>query len=509
MIQRERRGLFGNAMVSCAGQGGVIVFGLGAMVVTTRLLGAEGYGRLTVFFMALGILSKLALGWPNLALARFGREEIKSGRGIGRVFWARTWMYAACCAGMAVVLAAAADPLNRYLGIGRGGVWILAGYAALLGGVEMLGTTFQALGRFRCMAALMASFKFLNFLLVLGFILAVARSAEAETVLRLHLVSLGLVLVFAAGGVARSGVGRPTLPEAPTFRRMVAYAWPLVFAGIATVTVEWVDTIVLRAARPIEEVGVYGAAYQSVNVLGGVRVAVMAVLWPFIVSLAVENRHETLRRCLDETMPALAALVGVAFAAAAAGAEVMPWVFGPDFAPGVLPCQILIAAVAFTSVHALATSMANAFDRVKSVAGVWIAMGVVNLVGDLWLVPRIGPLGAAMSTFAAFGVAAVLSLRIVNRVATLRGERPARRYLALFALAPATAIPLAHAFAGPLPWRLVAYVAIVLVWIAGVRTSGLVPRSAFDSLDEIELPRPVAVAIRVASRVLSRPEAGA
>ena len=88
-LRREQRGLFHNTLAALAGQAGAMVFGLGAMAATTRLLGAGGYGRLTVFFMALGVANQLLLSWPNLAMVRFGREAMAQGQGVGPALRAR------------------------------------------------------------------------------------------------------------------------------------------------------------------------------------------------------------------------------------------------------------------------------------------------------------------------------------------------------------------------------------------------------------------------------------
>ena len=90
LAERERRGVFRNVATTAFGQAGAIVFGLGAMVVTTRLLGPSGYGSLAVFFMVLGVVTQVALSWPNAAVVRFGRVEIERYR---YCLWQTTSVY--------------------------------------------------------------------------------------------------------------------------------------------------------------------------------------------------------------------------------------------------------------------------------------------------------------------------------------------------------------------------------------------------------------------------------
>lgn len=494
-------------MASCMGQGGVILFGFGAMMATTRLLGAEGYGRLTVFFMALNVITKLLLGWPNIALVRFGRQDEAAGLGAGPVFWTRACMFLPCVAAAAAGAALFRSPLAAFLDMGEAGAWVLLAYAVLLGGVEMLTAAFQALGRFRLMAALPAAFKFLKCALLAGLYFAVTRQSDVGTVLSLHVASVGFVFAWGVCAALRSGLGPPRF-DAARARRIAAYAWPAVFGGAALWVVAWVDTLVLRAFAPMEELGIYGAAYQSVYVLGGLRAAVTAVLWPFVMSLAAGGRTASLRRLLDEMLPAAAVLAGLGLAVVGAGAELMPVLFGAEFAPGVLPCQTLVAGVAFTIVGALAAQVSNAFDRVGRVAAVSFAMAGVNLAGDLLLVPIMGAQGAALSTLAAFAVAAALGIRVVNGIREVSGAS-GRRYLALACLAPALAVPAVGAAAPSLGWRLAAYGFVLLVWTFAMRLGGVVSSEALGKLGEIDLPGPARWALAAAEAVLVRDRRGA
>ena len=503
LLERETRGLFGNALALGLGQGGVLVFGFGAMVLTTRLLGVESYGRLTVFFMCLGVATQLLIGWPNLAVVRFGREDLAARRDLGPTFWGRLLLYLVCGVGAAVALFAFRGPLGRYLGLGAWGVALLVGYALLLSALEMLQAVFQALGRFRVVAVLGASAKLLNFLLVLGLFLAVRKSG-APTVIGLHLAALALVLIVAVALTTRAPVGRPREPALGRARAMAGYAWPVLLGGLAGVVVEWVDTVVLKACGSMAQVGAYGAAYQAVNALGGLRAAAVIVLWPYVMSLAVEGRRETLRWYLDDFLPAGTILLGLALTVVAVCAEAMPLLFGADFRGAVWPCQVLVAGVAFTGIFYMLHNVATAFDRVRRVAVVTVVMAVVNLVGDVLLVPRLGPMGAALSTLVAFAVSALLMVRVVNGVAELRGEAPGRRYLAAFALAPALAVP-AVRLGIDAPWgRVAACLGLFAAWAAAVRLSGAFRPEALDRLDRIALPRPARWALNAACAALGR-----
>jgi O-antigen/teichoic acid export membrane protein len=503
LIERERRRLFRNIFASALGQGGVIVFGLGAMMLTTRLLGPAGYGTLTVFFMALGVISQVALNWPNGAVVRFGRPEMHQGVGIGRVLAGRLALYAACGAAIGVLIFAFRPWLESYLGLGTQGAWLLFGYALLLSAVEAGAVCFQTLGRFRTMAVVGAGVKLSNFVLLAVLFLAVTRRSTPDVVLVLHLAALAAVLAAVVAGLAWSAPGTLRLDFA-CLHRMVAYSWPALLGGIAGVVIGWVDTAVLRYYRPLEEVGTYGAAYQVVTVLDGLRVAALSVVWPMVMSLVTDDRRTTLRWYLDEFLPSGTIMAGCALAALGMACEAMPLLLGREFGPSVRFSQILVVGVAFGTLQGMVVNVASAHDRVRQVTLTNVAIAVANLAGDLALAPRLGPAGAALSTAAAQAIGALLMIRVVNGIAEVRGDAPGRRYWTALGLLPAAAVPaLSLLFERPAP-RLAVSAAAVAAWCAIVRRAGWFRVSALDRLQGVDLPAAARWTLARISAILGR-----
>jgi len=501
-LRREQRGLFHNTLAALAGQAGAMVFGLGAMAATTRLLGAGGYGRLTVFFMALGVANQLLLSWPNLAMVRFGREAMAQGQGVGPALRARARLYFAGAAVVTALVCALHAPLGAYLGLGRMGPWLLLAYALLLAPVEGLTAGFQAAGWFRCMAAVGAGVKLLNFAL-LGLLWLAARQAEPGDVLARHLVSLAVV--FAVGAAVARPLWRGQAAAPALARRMAAYAWPVTLAGLGNVVAEWAGPAVLKACRSIEDVGAYGVACQAATMTGGLRAAAAAVAWPLVMSLAAQRRDRALQWYLDDLCRAVAALTGLGLAAAAMAAEAIPWVFGPAFRLSVAPSQMLLASVGFSVIFAMTQNVASACERVRAASLATLVLAVVSLGGGALLAPRFGPTGMAAATLAAFAVQAALGVAVANSVGSLRGAAPGRRYAALLGMAPALAVAGVGAWAPAPALRLGLMAAVVVAWTGAARWSGVIPRGALEPLRQVDLPPLAARLLEWAMRLISPP----
>ena len=506
LAERERRGVFRNVATTAFGQAGAIVFGLGAMVVTTRLLGPSGYGSLAVFFMVLGVVTQVALSWPNAAVVRFGRVEIERDGTLGGVFWARTVLYVACLAGSGLVLFLFGRAISGYLGLGSGGVVLLFVYAAVLSGVEMFGVVFQALGKFRAVAWLAAAPKAMTFAALCTVYLGlVDRAVPPRAVLTVHVVSLGIVLVVAGLRAAFCRIG-PFGVDAACLRRMTGYAWPVMFGGLAGVVVGWVDTAVLKHYRPMTDVGTYAAAYQVVIVLEGLRAAVLSVLWPLIMSTAAKDRRGALTWYLDEFLPVGVVLAGFGLAVLSMVCEAIPWVLGSPFAPSVLLGQVLIVGQAALVIRTLTVNVANAYDRVKHVVATSIVVALVNLAGDLILVPRMGPMGAALATVSAYGVGSLLVLWVVNGVGEVRGAAPSRRFVCVFGLVPVLGPALLWMWADTAPLRIVTSLTILGAWCLTVRALGWVRPATLRRLARGDLPGPARAVLRCLSASLCAEE---
>ena len=60
-----------------------------AAVLATRVLGNEGYGTLSLFFLVSQLFFLFGINWTSAAVIRYGKEEFIESDKINRTFWAR------------------------------------------------------------------------------------------------------------------------------------------------------------------------------------------------------------------------------------------------------------------------------------------------------------------------------------------------------------------------------------------------------------------------------------
>ena len=66
----------------------LIPLGIFSAAMTTRILGTEGYGYITVFNLVTTLVVMLTTNWTAASLVRFGREEYDQNGKINYAFWA-------------------------------------------------------------------------------------------------------------------------------------------------------------------------------------------------------------------------------------------------------------------------------------------------------------------------------------------------------------------------------------------------------------------------------------
>jgi O-antigen/teichoic acid export membrane protein len=230
--------------------------------------------------------------------------------------------------------------------------------------------------------------------------------------------------------------------------------------------------------------------------LTALQVAALGAVLPLVVSLAVEKRRDALRWYLDEGLSQAAWLLGLALTLLAAASEAIPRVFGAGYQGSVVPCQVLMAGLGLSAFAGLQAIPAQALDRNRALAIACVVLALLNLALDLCLVPRFGILGASIATSAAFAVEVLLLVAVLNSIGELRSPRAGRRYLALLGLHPVILMAVFAANCARPGLRLLAAAALVVLWIALARLSGVFRMDTLDRMRDVRMPARALAAVR-------------
>lgn len=192
-------------------------------------------------------------------------------------------------------------------------------------------------------------------------------------------------------------------------RQLLREAWPLLLSGFAVMLYLRLDVVMLRAMVSETAVGIYAAATRFTEMWFFVPGALASSALPALLRARERGAGDYDRRMQGYYDVS----AGLAYAVALPLALAAPWVirvaYGPAYAAAapVLALHVWSSVFVFLGVargQFLVNEGHTRFYLATTVAGL-----VVNAALNLVLIPRQGPIGAAVATLAAQAVAAWLS----------------------------------------------------------------------------------------------------
>ncbi len=186
------------------------------------------------------------------------------------------------------------------------------------------------------------------------------------------------------------------------FRGMQRFGLPLVPSALALWAINFVDRLFVAGYKGDAEVGVYSAAVKIASVITFAMFA-FRTAWPAF-AYSIEDERDA-KRTYSFVLTYL--LVVASWLALGLGA-LAPWLTRAMTDPRYQRADKGIALLAFAgAVYAGYTVLAIGSGRARRTQLNWVVTGVgaaVNVALIVWLVPRYGMVGAAISTAAAYVV---------------------------------------------------------------------------------------------------------
>lgn len=392
------------------------VVGFLAIVLFTRLLTPEEFGRYALAFSVMTLAHVAVFSWLEAAMARFWAAEAP-GDGLGAHF-ASLYRAAFVLAAAFLVVAGVvlwlwpADPLFK-IALAAG----LAG-APARNLVKLAQERYRAAGEVRKASSLDMAIALGGLAIGLGF--ALGGFGGAAPLLGLGLAPLAALPLVLPDEWRQARTGRL---EPARLKSYAVYGYPIAASLALTVVLSSTDRFLLAAFMDEAAVGAYHASYSIAN-----RTLDVLFLWlgsagqPALVMALERGGVERLKAAAREQLSTfllvgLPAAAGVALVARplaevligeelrVAASQVTPW--------------IALSALLF---GLTAYYFGQAFTLGRKTKRLLLAMAIpagMNVILNLILVPRFGLMGAAWSTAASFGLGLLATMAIGRRVMPL------------------------------------------------------------------------------------------
>jgi O-antigen/teichoic acid export membrane protein len=362
------------------------------LLLSTRLLGPEEFGRFMFAMSYVGIISFLCEGGVDV----FTMRELSTDPGRFRRMFSQTLLLKV----FAGVLVAVVTFVSAYvIGLSEGAL-LLVCIAIIYSVVNAMMTharyVFRAFEVMRlearsifiekmavvlfCGAALLLSHDALLFMSAFALAYVISSAMTLVMVAR----NIGLPQWTVDARALWNGILKPALPFAlMTFFQTVYYR-----AG--TLMLQWQtgsDTIV----------GYYNAGYRLVE---GFALFPTIIAMPLYASFARSREDKTLAvRLLPgavRMLLALSTLIAVPFLAL--GADITRLVYGPAFEPAAPAIGLIVLTMIPLGMNWLLTSLAGAIDRQRMLNVFIVLLSVMNIAAYYLLIGQFGLMGAAWTT---------------------------------------------------------------------------------------------------------------
>ena len=457
------RRVAGNTAVQLAGKAVVLAIGLASVAVTTRYLGASGYGKLALalaFVQTFGLLADVGL--LTVAVRELSRMPERTNELVGAVLALRLALSLAVVPLAALV--SLVFPYDREVRVAI----LIAGGALVLGLANgALVAVFQSrlrMGRAAVSEVLGRASAFAALVLVatldLGFYAVVATAA------------VGAAVALCASWLLIRPLATPSIgAHRDTWRPLLLAALPVGAALAVTELYFRADTFIISLFRDYDEVGAYSLAYRVVELLAVLPAVVMTSVFPLLSRYLGGGAERGRAAITIEAVADLFLAVGVPIAAGGlvVAPQVVKLVAGDGFAEAAGPLRILLFAGALAAVSGLLGYALIAGGRQASALRLALVALVVNLALNFALVPSLGIEAAAAVAVACEVLMVGGGLWLVRRELDLRPRfRIAWRVLVAAAVMAAVlaAVP-TDSLAVLLPLGVAVY-AVVLVAVGGV-----------------------------------------
>ena len=393
----------------------LIPLGIVSITMTTRILGPEGFGYIAIFNLVATFVVMLTTNWTATSLIRFGREEYDQDGKLNRTFWARTVILTPCFLIGIVIIYFWRSFIADYMMMPSWALWLVIGSALILTARTYLDYTLQAIRRMKAYAAIQIAFGAASIVgLTLIYVGLFPKTYIA--VIIVGLIANAIILIILSLFLIPHGVLFPPKADRKMIREVFSFSYPMMIGNLAAYVVNWIDVIVIKHYFSIPDVGGYQLAYSLFNFLGGLIGSVTVLITPILVSFLGAKREDLILRYSTRLVPQgfllWTTLIGVVLSICP---QIFGIVFGEGFRISSIYFQYLAIGLVISGLIYFYSGEITAFKLVKLGAIAGAGRGIVNLVGDIFLIPKMGPLGAALSTTAGIIVASFFYLLICQR----------------------------------------------------------------------------------------------
>jgi len=395
------------------------LFSVICLSLITRILGPEGYAKFSLFQTMTLFFFFLGINWTNTAVMRYGKEEfLKTGK-INETFWARNILLLFSILICTSCLWIFRKSISSFLHTPEEPSFLFLVFLYLLSFsvLEYLKYIFQGLGQLKKMALIWTEEYLLMTLLLLSILKNIILAKDLDGVIFAAILSIAISIMTGLAFL-RIKWFLPFCLNVAALKRIFLFSYPLIIGSASIYLIDWIDVWVINQFLPLTDLGIYQLAYRGMMVIQYLSMQAVTVITPLLVSFLTDKREDLILLYLRRIVPQLFMAWTFFIVLALNIAKLfIPIIFGPDFSSSYGPFSFLILGVSFYGMISLLSPIITTYELIQFSTMVNVLVGILKLMFDLALVPRLGIYGAALSTewvflFGAMGFSSIVYRRL-------------------------------------------------------------------------------------------------
>ena len=204
-------------------------------------------------------------------------------------------------------------------------------------------------------------------------------------------------------------------------KKMFFFGMPVLFTGIGSKIIGYVDTLLLTHLSTLEQVGIYNVVLPSAMFFLFVGTAISAVVFPIASELWAKKEKKKMAQGIQllYKYTFFTLLLPIIFLSLFSS-ELIYLLFGEAYVTGSIALGILLFGVMFYTVAGINHNILSGIGRPKIVTKIVLFAALINILLNLLLIPLFGIVGAAWATFVSYFIALCLSTYWVSKHVAIR-----------------------------------------------------------------------------------------
>jgi len=204
--------------------------------------------------------------------------------------------------------------------------------------------------------------------------------------------------------------------DGETFRHLRKIAIPFAIAAVLARVYSYTDSIILSKLAGDVAVGWYSIPYKITFAFQFIPLALVAAVYPRFSAFFVSDK-ERLRATFTSTIRYLSILIfPIVIGIMTLSRDIVLSVYSAEFLPSIEPLRILLVGLVFSFMSFPVGAFLNACDRQRQQTTIVAAVLMINILLNVYLIPRMGVSGAAIAATIGNALLAISGFLVVRRV---------------------------------------------------------------------------------------------